>query len=263
MMKKYILVLLVAASFCLTALSQADGNYRIDSISDGFWRIQAVKGTLSTCYLVEGSKTALLADACTGQEGLREIVTRLIGDKPCKLVLTHGHYDHSGGMVFFPEVYVHPADTGLLPKDARTARFYMKEGDVFDLGDKRLEVITIPGHTPGSVVFFNRSERYVFTGDGIGSTLVWAHISTDPLTVYLSSVKKLEAMKDAVDALYVGHHEQETVKLTPQYITDMRIVTELVLEGSIESTPYQLGAPNGRQASYGSATLVFNPDNLR
>jgi hypothetical protein len=101
------------------------------------------------------------------------------------------------------------------------------------------------------------------TGDGIGSSMVWMQISPLPLTVYLESVRKLEAMKAAFDDLYVGHHEQELVKLTPQYVTDMRTVTEKVLDGSIESAPYEMGARSGRQAVYGSARLVFNPDRLR
>jgi len=61
----------------------------------------------------------------------------------------------------------------------------------------------------------------------------------------------------------VGHHEQEKVKLTPQYITDMRIVTEKVLDGTIETSPYPMGNRGGMQARYGSALLVFNPDRLR
>jgi nucleoside diphosphate kinase len=103
----------------------------------------------------------------------------------------------------------------------------------------------------------------MMTGDGIGSSMVWAQISKDPLTVYLASVKKLEAMNREVDELYVGHHEQEKVKLTPQYITDMRIVTEKVLDGSIETSRYEMGARSGMQATYGSARLIYNPDNLR
>jgi hydroxyacylglutathione hydrolase len=137
------------------------------------------------------------------------------------------------------------------------------DGAVFDLGDRRIEVIAIPGHTPGSVAFLDRAGRYAMTGDGIGSTSVWMQISQLPLTTYLESVKKLEALKDGIDTLYVGHAEQEKVKLTRQYITDMRIATEKVLEGSIETTTFAMGGRGGRQATYGSATLVYSPDRLR
>jgi glyoxylase-like metal-dependent hydrolase (beta-lactamase superfamily II) len=151
----------------------------------------------------------------------------------------------------------------MLPKGAKAVRHLIDEGYIFDLGDQKLEVISIPGHTPGSVVFFNKAARYMMTGDGIGSTSVWAHISIDPLTVYLASCKKVEAIKSEIDEIYVGHHEQEKVKLTTQYITDMRTVTEKVLAGTIETSSYPFGGHGGMQATYGSATVVFNPNNLR
>jgi hydroxyacylglutathione hydrolase len=243
--------------------AQPAPNYRVDILGQGLWRIQAVAGTLSTAYLVAGAKDAVLIDTCTGQAGLKEVVDGLVGNKRLLVALTHGHGDHSGGVRYFPEVLVNPADGGMLPKDATTVRRDLKDGDVLDLGGKKLEVIAIPGHTPGSVVFLDRAGRYAMTGDGIGSTMVWMQISTLPLTTYLQSVKKLEALKDGIDELYVGHHEQEKVKLTRQYITDMRTVTEKVLDGTAETSPYDMGTRSGRQATYGSAMLVFNPDRLR
>ncbi len=43
----------------------------------------------------------------------------------------------------------------------------------------------------------------------------------------------------------------------------MRIVTEKVLDGTAETSPYNMGNRGGRQATYGSAMLVFSPDRLR
>lgn len=238
-------------------------NFRVDPLGRGLWRIQAIKGTASTAYLIEGSREVLVIDACSGQEGFRAVVQQLAGSKPVTLALTHGHGDHTGSAKEFPVVHVHRADEGMLPKALTAERRVFDEGAVFDLGDRRIEIIGIPGHTPGSVAFFDRAGRYMMTGDGIGSTSVWMQISQLPLTTFLESVKKVEALKGGVDTLYVGHAEQEKVKLTPQYITDMRMVTEKVLDGSIETAAFSMGARGGRQATYGSATLVYSPDRLR
>jgi len=261
------LIVSLSAAVALSAQpgqsTQPAPNYRVDVLGQGLWRIQAVAGTPSTAYLVAGTRDAVLIDTCTGQEGLKAVVDGLIGSKRLLVALTHGHGDHSGGIRYFPEVLLHPADAGMLPKDATAVRRDLKDGDVLDLGGRKLEVVAIPGHTPGSVVFFDRAGRYAMTGDGIGSTMVWMQISALPLTTYLQSVKKLEALKDGIDELYVGHHEQEKVKLTRQYITDMRTVTEKVLDGTAETSPYEMGNRSGRQATYGSARLVFHPDRLR
>jgi hydroxyacylglutathione hydrolase len=258
---KFIFILITGLFLASVAFSSE--NYRIDDLGNGIWRIQAIQGTLSTVYVIGGKKEVLVIDACSGQEGLKEIVGNIAGSRVIKLALTHGHFDHSGGIKYFTEVYLHKADTGLLPKDSEIPRKYIDEGYVFDLGDRQIEILSIPGHTPGSIAFYDKEDRLLFTGDGIGSTSVWAHISNDPLTVYLATVKRLEGMKDRISEIYVGHHEQEKVKLTTQYITDMRMAAEGVLNGTIETSVYEHSFKSGRQAIYGSAVLIYNPDNLR
>jgi hydroxyacylglutathione hydrolase len=275
MKRKYFYALLLLGlglflqSCASTITNPSAENYRIDTLGKGLWRIQTINdvpGNLSTIYVIEGSEEALVIDTGVGKEGLKEIVHQLIGNKPFKLTLTHGHFDHSGGMKYFPEAYLHYADTNLpkgIPAGVVSRQHYIDDGTIFDLGDKKIEVISVPGHTPGSVAFFNKDDRYIMTGDTI-SPMVWMQISRQPVTVYLASVKKLEALKDAVDELYVGHHEQESTKLTPQTITDMRILTEKVLGGTIRTNYYQSRlAPGGQEATYGSARLVFDPTRLR
>jgi len=263
-MKKFIPCLFFILFLVPSVSAQTYQNYRVEVLGKGVWLIQAITGSQqSTAYLVEGTKEALLIDACSGQEGLDDVVKDLIGTKPMKLALTHGHGDHTGGVKFFPEVYIHPADSASLRRFAGVKKHYIEEGYVFDLGGQKLEIISIPGHSPGSIVFYNKAERYMMTGDGIGSTSVWAHISRDPLTVFLASCRKVEALQGKIDAIYVGHHEQEVKKLQPSYITDMRIATEKVLDGTIETRTFEMGGRKARQADYGVAKLIYNPDNLR
>jgi hydroxyacylglutathione hydrolase len=263
-MKRYLFVVVFLNVFLFSVKGQTYPNYTVEKLGNGLWLIQAVTGSQqSTAYLVEGKKKALLIDAASGQEGLAEVVKDLVGSKEVLLALTHGHGDHSGGVKFYSDVYIHPADSASLKKFTSVKKHYIEEGYVFNLGGQELEVISIPGHTPGSITFFNRKGRYMMTGDGIGSTSVWAHLSNDPLTVFLASCKKLETYKNVIDAIYVGHHEQEVIKLTPEYISDMRKAAEGVLNGTIESKPWEMRGRKAAQADYGIAKLIFNPDKLR
>ena len=46
----------------------------------------------------------------------------------------------------------------------------LSEHQIFDLGGRSLEVLFTPGHTPGSVVFLDRKNKFLFAGDSVVST---------------------------------------------------------------------------------------------
>ena len=42
---------------------------------------------------------------------------------------------------------------------------YLKENSIIDFGQQQLKIFHVPGHSPGSVVFYNEKERYAVVGD--------------------------------------------------------------------------------------------------
>ena len=101
-----------------------------------------------------------------------------------KVLLTHGHVDHASGAARLAEEFKVPvegpnsADQFLMDElpamaekygiaDARpvTPDLYLSEGDVVRVGDVELEVLQVPGHTPGHVVFVNRASNVAIVGD--------------------------------------------------------------------------------------------------
>ena len=101
-----------------------------------------------------------------------------------KILLTHGHIDHAGGAAELAEALAIPvegpnqADEFLLKRlDKAGAQFgmpearpvtpdrWLAEGDRVEFGGLSLDVLQVPGHTPGHVVFVHGPSRLAVVGD--------------------------------------------------------------------------------------------------
>ncbi|MCD0453668.1 MBL fold metallo-hydrolase [Actinocorallia sp. API 0066] len=128
----------------------------------------------------------LLRDAASGEQLLIDAAAEpdrlleLVGDRPLgRIVTTHRHQDHWQALAEVARatsaaVTAHPRDAEPLPVPVTEP---VEGGDVITLGEHRLEVIHLRGHTPGGVALLLRtpSRPHLFTGDslfpgGVGNT---------------------------------------------------------------------------------------------
>ena len=98
--------------------------------------------------------------------------------------LTHGHIDHVGGAAELRDALKvpiegpHIADKYLLDHVVESGRNYgmsdvrnfmpdrwLDEGDQVKIGELAFDIFHCPGHSPGSVVFFNKEMRFAHVGD--------------------------------------------------------------------------------------------------
>lgn len=113
-----------------------------------------------------------------------------------KVLLTHGHFDHTGAVERMCSVlgcpfYIHEAGEAFLrsPELNLSARFepvtlmgatLLRDGDELALEanpEVRLQVLHTPGHTPDSVVFYDPAVYKAFVGDTIlrGGVGTWEY----------------------------------------------------------------------------------------
>lgn len=227
--------------------------YNITRIADGVHVIDEDK--FVQCFLIEGSKAAVLLDSCaSGGDDFKEAILSLT-NKPIKLVLTHSDQDHTGGQEYFGPPAMHPTEY---------ARYFSKgnedktvaplwEGQVIDLGDVSLEVVLIPGHTPGSISLLDRANRRLFVGDTISDTQIYMFGDGRDLRAFIESQHKLIAMTELIDTVYSAHGSPV---LSTEWFTKTLAAAEKLLAGEIEPKEPPHGLPC-KLYSYGGVNLLY------
>lgn len=255
-------------------------------VADKVWQING-KAT-ENVYVVEGKDSALVIDAGLGIGDLKGFIQTLT-KLPLIVVNTHGHGDHNGFDYQFSKIYAHPDDFYLIQNSFNMERrnamvlastnggqftgeeiksmmnvtlgdlVPVKEGYVFDLGERKLRVIDTPGHTHGSICLLDEGHRILFTGDHCNA-LVWLFLKDCyPLEVYLQSLRKTEKMADTYDLIMPGHNQP----MDKSFMSEMVTCVDNILNGTCYSEPYKYGGFEATLCKYKSASVAYDMNNLR
>lgn len=246
-------------------------------------------------YLLEGSSEALLVDTGCGVGDLRGLIEQLT-DLPVRVFLTHSHWDHIGNAAQFDDVLAHPrerAPDGSVAIDGVAADFTHRPeqalstwreegvalpdgfdpdaydidpvddvqavyaGDVVELGGRRLEVLALPGHSPGHLGLLDRERETLYGADIVGADRrLLAHFSnSDPLT-YLASMRLLCDLFEAgtFDTLATGHSPPLSgTSLT--LLTDMAAGLSVVVDGAEPGQAVETRYGPAREYSFDGFTV--------
>ena len=260
-------------------------DLKISKIYENVWQLGETNdfGKVDA-YLIVGEKRAALIDCLQDTLNLYDTV-RTITDLPFDVYITHGHFDHLGKDAenlydHGCKIYMDERDFELPLKmhgvDYRMQKsesdFFtaIHDGDVIDLGGTTLTVIEIPGHSPGSVVFLDRENQRLYSGDGIGSGYIWLQIPfTTTLSEYTENLRRLRNELDDCKDLVVlpGHRFQSPVLLRLRYVDDLLTACEKILSGELVGREKQMDfgklTINYRTVSYGDMRgLCYDPTRL-
>ena len=213
--------------------------YKAESIAEKSWKIENafVDHSYAFCYLVEGRDCALLIDSILGLGNLKTFCETLT-EKPILLVNTHAHSDHFGGNFFFDSCYMHHRDIGFfqdglgvkkqqaadmakemaleeyrdqIEPDENFADWHpmkvypLYDGDAFDLGGRKIEVIEVGGHTPGSIVLMDPLTRIAYSGDACNGNTLLEFPNSLSVISYMRALLRLKESQSKFDTMYGGH----------------------------------------------------------
>jgi len=269
--KSFLLLLIVVLSGWVTSAQSVfkNNDLEITKLEDHLWIVETTDNT--TMYIIEGKDKAMLIDTGTKCEKLNEVVGK-ITQKPLLVVITHMHGDHAGNMDQFADVYFHPADTVLLSrvKPYKGKIHFVSDGQVFDLGGKKIEVSHMPAHTPGSIVLLDRQTGNCFSGDAFGSGQVWLQLRPySPMKTYINSLKKMETLMDnGIHKVYCGHYIYAKKAYDKSYIVAMRTLAESLDSGkALGSMPFpqkvSIGGNHPMIVTGGEASIVYDPEHVK
>ena len=182
--------------------------YQVQRIYDG---VRAINEYMVTSFLIEGTDKAMLMDTGMDIFNIKKFVATMT-NKELIVVNSHFHPDHSNGNHKFAEVLIGEKDIPtfttndvyfklvddisrgiferykkarvltpviyklLKPMKGKTVYKPLRDGDVIDLGGKKLIVKEFPGHTPGSITFLDESEKFIHMGDACNmGTWMWTN----------------------------------------------------------------------------------------
>ncbi len=237
------------------ASGEGDYNmkYQIIQIDRDSWRIE---DSGVRFFLLTGTERALLVDSGRSVHNARDIASGLT-NLPICLLNTHGDMDHVGSNAQFDAFYMHPEEEENFRRGGREGEILpVREGERIDLGERVLEVIHLPGHTPGSIALLDLSRRVLISGDPIQDGRIFMFGRFRNMEKYIRSLEHLQAWRDRFDEIWPSHG---SFPVFPELIDKLHDGAIQVLEGSVEGEAMEVHGNSIRAYDVGAAVFLCDP----
>lgn len=207
----------------------------IIQINPNTWRIE---DSGVRFFLLSGSEKALLIDSGMNVQDAKKIAESLT-ELPVSLLNTHSDRDHIGSNSQFDSFYMHPAEEAHYRESGGNGNLIpVKGGDIIDLGSRKLKIIDIPGHTPGSIAVLDIDSHVLISGDPIQENgRIFMFGPHRNMSDYIKSLEKLEEFRDEFDEIWPSHAD---IPVSPDLIRKIHDGAVDICEGKITGTGMEL-----------------------
>ena len=207
--------------------------YTAPLLAPGFWRIE--EGGVRMFFFEDGGE-ALLIDAGFGSGDLKAFLATLTSAPVTRVVVTHSDGDHTGALTGFDRILMHPAEFSRFAEKGGSLDKVepLWEGECITVGGRRLEVILLSAHTPGSIALLDRENRLLLGGDMVQDGPIYMFGDGRCLPAFPHAMDRLMALSPAFDVIYASHH---TPALTPDILPVLKEGALEVLAGRVPDEP--------------------------
>ena len=235
-------------------------------------------------YLVLGRDRAVMLDAGTGNRDIRPVL-RSLTTLPLTVIPSHLHFDHTGGLGAFEHIAM--LDLPALRAEAKGDRFrptryqflgaydhlreptwrveaWWRPQSSIDLGGRKVQVLSTPGHTPSGVSLYDAGNRMLFTGDYIYPTTLYAFLPGASLSAYRATARRLLATLPADTTLWTAHccragEDAAAPWLSMSDLKDLSAALDKLDRGELKGTGvYPVGHPVNRQMTLATGWAFNN-----
>jgi glyoxylase-like metal-dependent hydrolase (beta-lactamase superfamily II) len=219
-------------------IDQSEDWFEVYQVDDGIYAIyEPGQFEEVMSFLIIGDDFALMFDTGLGIGNIRRVVDQLT-DRDVVVLNSHTHYDHIGGNHLFDTIYGLDTDytrqralgsppdavAGFLregwvwksfPEEFSKADYQSRaftidkivgEGDVIDVGGRRLEILHTPGHAPDSICLLDHENRILFTGDSFYLAPLYTHIPGGSFDDYARTAERLSGLAGSIDRALTSHN---------------------------------------------------------
>lgn len=181
----------------------------------------------NTYIVYDENNTAFIIDPGNSNHSENEELKNFISEKnlnPIRLLLTHAHVDHIMGARFVLDTYgllpeVHEADLFFIDRMKQSAAMYgvnceqaptpvkfIKAGDKISLGNYEFDCLFTPGHSPGSITFYNKANKLLIAGDVLfKGSIGRSDLPMGDHDTLLQSIREQLLVMDDDTKVYSGH----------------------------------------------------------
>lgn len=203
-------------------------------------------------FLLTGKEFALLIDSGMQVHNAKELAME-VTSLPIKLFNTHADRDHIGSNDEFDEIMMSPAELPNYHTQTTQKITPVQDGDIIDLGGRRLKAIALPGHTPGSAALLDLDSGMLFSGDPIQDGNIFMFGPMRDLPAYILSLKKLTQSGEDIKAVYPSHGTCPVdMSIVPKLIEG----AEKVARGELTPRPVEMFGQTVGAYDIGVATLL-------